>query len=125
MSDSGSGDNSLEELREATEGGSKIEDTDPEQEFVELLGEELESMDNSRGNLNLTVNDPEMWALFQALEKDDERYRAFREELSVDLESESRGVVLRALLRRGVADADGQLADEMREALATRAAEEF
>lgn len=125
MSDSGSGDNSLEDLREATEGGSKIEDTDPEQEFVELLVEELEAMDNSRGNLNLTVNDPDLWALFHALEKDDDRYRAFRKKLGVDPEGVSRAVVLRALLRRGVADADGKLADEMREALARRAAEEF
>ena len=123
MSDSG--DNSLEDLREATEGGSKIEDTDPEQEFVELLVEELEAVDNSQGNLNLTVNDPDMWALFHALEKDDDRYREFRENLGVDSEGVSRATVLRALLRRGVADADGQLADEMREALATRAAEGF
>jgi hypothetical protein len=123
MSDSG--DNSLEDLREATEGGSKIENTDPEQEFVERLVDELEAMDNSQGNLNLTVNDPEMWALFHALEKDDDRYRAFREQLGVDPEGVSRAVVLRALLRRGVADADGQLADEMRKALATRAAEGF
>ena len=125
MTNSGSGDNSLEDLREATEGGSKIEDTDPEQEFVERLVDELEAMDNSRGNLNLTVNDPEMWALFHALEKDDDRYRAFREKLGVDPEGVSRAVVLRALLRRGVADADGQLADEMRKALAMRAAEGF
>ena len=71
MSDSG--DNSLEDLREATEGGSKIENTDPEQEFVERLVDELEAMDNSQGNLNLTVNDPEIWALFHALENDDDR----------------------------------------------------
>ena len=125
MTDSGAGDNSLEDLRKATESGSKIDETEPDREFVETLVEALSQTDTARSNLNLTVNDPELWALFQALESDSERYREFREALDLDPESGSREPVLRALLRIGVVNADPELAEEMRAALAERASEGF
>lgn len=108
----------LEQLRKDTESGSKLDETEAEQEFVDTLADTLDTIENARSH-TVTANDPELWALFEALNRDDDRRKEFCEAVGIEHDERAlnRSGAVRELVRAGVREMDSELAAEMNEAI--------
>lgn len=97
-------------LKEQTQSGSRL---DEEMSFQDRLVKQFgdDSVSNSRKNI--TTNDPELWDVFQALEKDGERYATFLENVGIDNPDPPRSVVLSELARAAIREKDPKLKEEI------------
>lgn len=112
-------DNDLEQLREATETGSKLDETDAEKSFVDTLVDCLDTYgDDARGR-TVTANDPRLWVMFKALDADDDRRKEFCDELGIEYDPSglNRSHAVRELIRAGIKETDPDLDEEMRQAV--------
>lgn len=100
----------LNELQEKTQGGGRL---DEEMSFQERLVKQFDDDSVSNSRKNITTNDPELWDVFQALEKDGERYETFLDNVGIDNPDPPRSVVLSELARAAIREKDPELKEEI------------
>lgn len=109
---------SKEELREATQSGTRGDDTPAETDFVEDLAALFEDDSKGRGSMVVTANDPSLWMIFTALDANDKRRKEFCENIGIEYDDDrlNRSAAVKALVRIGIEHGDSQLHDEANEA---------
>lgn len=108
--------NSLEdEFRGNEPSGDKLDNTDPETDFVDKIVAALDEADDAPSSKSVTANDPELWAALQALDADDDREMTFLNNIGLD-PTASRSKILGRLVRAGIGELDSQLATEIKQA---------
>ena len=112
-------DEEMAELREGTNLGNKIEDTEPEQEFIDTIAAVLDEIDGDRGARVVTANDPNLWALFTALDMEDGKRREFCDALGIEYDTETlnRSAALKKLVRCGLEEIEGNFYEEVGQAI--------
>lgn len=113
-------DKDLDQLREATESGTRGEETAPATDFTDRLTETLTEIEGSRGSRVVTANAPDLWALLHTLDDDHDRRREFFENIDLPApesdEDMNRSAVLKRLVRIGLQEADEDLLGAVKEA---------
>lgn len=113
-------DDELEQLREATESGTRGEETAPAKEFPDKLADTLSEIEDNRGSRVVTANSPDLWALFNTLDENPDRRRELFENLDLDVPDDdkamNRSAVLKRLVRVGLSEADEDLLNSLKEA---------
>lgn len=108
------------EEREATETGTRSEETEPEQDFTDKLAEILTELEQGRGSKVVTANAPRLWALFEALDDDDERRAAFYANIGADFDNSdgeiNRSALLKYLVRLALEEHDADLVASLKQA---------
>ena len=116
----------LAELREATSGGTRGENTIAEQTLADRIGYWMES-DTPKSQKHVYAHDSELWAVFKALDADSTpgfSQADERDELceTLGLEpSASRSQIVSEMLRFAFRELDVGIADEAQEAISERA----
>lgn len=107
----------LEDLKESTQRGSRLdEDSEEPADFVDELVDCLDAVENGDASNTLSLYDPTLSALVLALEQNPGRVDDW------ELDDPDRSDVIRAVVRRGLADCDGELLEDAREAIGRHAA---
>lgn len=113
-------DKGLEELRDATEKGARSGETDPEKDFTDKLAEIIAKKEDDRGARVVTANAPRLWALFEALDEDDDRRAEFYENIGSDFDNDKGEIVRSALLKHlvliALKDRDADLVESLKRA---------
>lgn len=137
MTDSDTTDRELEELREQTTRGSRLEtpadhseeiaDEDP---FVDRLVETMIAVERGDVPKSLSLRDDTLSALLRTLDEDDARLEQVADQLADQLDEDlegavDRSLVLRLAIRVGLHEAAPDLVDEVRSARAEAAAQLF
>lgn len=121
-------DADLEDLKEQTQVGNSIQETDEATTFTDEIVGALDDVEAGNASNTLSMYDPKLAALVHALERDGDRL----DELVSNLEDErgreiekDRSEILREILRAGIDSVDDELLSEAREAHSQRAADQF
>lgn len=112
-------DDAFDEFKESTDTGTRAEETDAEKTFVDILAEHIHAAEAEPRSRTVTANDPRLWALFKALDEDDDRRREFCNALEIDYNEKAlnRSGAVRELIRVGIEEADDDLDAEMAKAV--------
>jgi len=121
-------DNDLEELRQRTDHGTRLDEADSElnhQDLVERLVAELEAMDDGEKQKTVSVWDEHMAAVIRVLESDEDLREEVVSELAdalgADPDASGRSTVLRLALRLGFSTASPDLMEAVEDAARERA----
>lgn len=107
----------LDDLREQTERSGRVDDTDPERSFDDVLAEQFEQDDTPSSQRNISTNDADLWNTFQALEQHPERRAQFLDQIGFDPDEEpTRSKIASALMRHAIRDLDPTLKEQIDEA---------
>lgn len=119
-------DEELEELRQKTTRGNRLDEQADEGEFVDRVVAMLDAVDEGDRSKVLSLYDPQLAALIYALEDDPQRFREVVEALGdaqgtdVDVEEVGRTEFLKMAVRVGLRESAPDLLDEAKEAVTRR-----
>jgi len=120
-------DDKLDELRNEESQGNRLDRDDPQSQpnFVDVLDEALESIDQGELSDTITAYDPKLAAVLQALEEDDRMDDVFdqlQEAYDGDsgLQKPSRSAIIRLAVRVGLQEGTDSVLDDLEEAVSRR-----
>jgi len=120
-------DDKLDELRNEESQGNRLDRDDPQSQpnFVDVLDEALESIDQGELSDTITAYDPKLAAVLQALEDDDRMDDVFdqlQEAYDGDsgLQKPSRSAIIRLAVRVGLQEGTDSVLDDLEEAVSRR-----
>ena len=120
-------DDKLDELRDEESQGNRLDRDNPQSQpnFVDVLDEALESIDQGELSDTITAYDPKLAAVLQALEEDDRMDDVFdqlQEAYDGDsgLQKPSRSAIIRLAVRVGLQEGTDSVLDDLEEAVSRR-----
>lgn len=120
-------DDKLDELRDEESQGNRLDRDDPQSQpdFVDVLDEALESIDQGELSDTITAYDPKLAAVLQALEEDDRMddvFEQLQEAYDGDsgLQKPSRSAIIRLAVRVGLQEGTDSVLDDLEEAVSRR-----
>jgi hypothetical protein len=120
-------DDKLDELRDEESKGNRLDRDDPQSQpdFVDVLDEALESIDQGELSDTITAYDPKLAAVLQALEEDDRMddvFEQLQEAYDGDsgLQKPSRSAIIRLAVRVGFQEGTDSVLDDLEEAVNRR-----
>jgi hypothetical protein len=120
-------DDKLDELRDEESQGNRLDRDNPQSQpnFVDVLDEALESIDQGELSDTITAYDPKLAAVLQALEEDDRMDDVFdqlQEAYDGDsgLQKPSRSAIIRLAVRVGLQEGTDSVLDDLEEAVNRR-----
>ena len=120
-------DDKLDELRNEESQGNRLDRDDPQSQpnFVDVLDEALESIDQGELSDTITAYDPKLAAVLQALEEDDRMddvFEQLQEAYDGDsgLQKPSRSAIIRLAVRVGLQEGTDSVLDDLEEAVSRR-----
>jgi hypothetical protein len=120
-------DDKLDELRDEESKGNRLDRDDPQSQpdFVDVLDEALESIDQGELSDTITAYDPKLAAVLQALEEDDRMddvFEQLQEAYDGDsgLQKPSRSAIIRLAVRVGLQEGTDSVLDDLEEAVSRR-----
>jgi hypothetical protein len=120
-------DDKLDELRDEESKGNRLDRDDPhsQPDFVDVLDEALESIDQGELSDTITAYDPKLAAVLQALEEDDRMDDVFEQLQEVydgdsGLQKPSRSAIIRLAVRVGFQEGTDSVLDDLEEAVNRR-----
>jgi len=120
-------DDKLDELRDEESKGNRLDRDDPQSQldFVDVLDEALESIDQGELSDTITAYDPRLAAVLQALEEDDRMDDVFEQlqeayDGNSGLQKPSRSAIIRLAVRVGLQEGTDSVLDDLEEAVNRR-----
>lgn len=119
-------DDELEELKQQTSRGNRLDEQAAEGDFVDRIVAMLDDVEEGERSKVLSLYDPQLAALVYALESNPQRYRevvtalADAQGTSVDVKDIGRTEFLKMAVRVGLRESAPEVLDEAKEAMTRR-----
>ena len=120
-------DDKLNELREQESKGNRLDRDNPKSQtdFVDVLDEALEAVNQGDISDTITAYDPKLAAVLQALEEDEQMNNVFEQlQIAYDgdsgLQKPSRSAIIRLAVRVGLQEGTDGVLDDLEEAINRR-----